>query len=527
MDAIVIGAGPNGLVAANLLADRGWSVAVLEDQPEPGGAVKTAELTLPGFQHDVFSAFYPLAAASPTLKALHLDEWGLEWCRSPIAVGHAVPEGAALLFSGDVERTARGLGERMQGDDEAWGDLFGLWDRIGDDLVGALFTPFPPVRNSAGMLLSLRKDVIRFGRLALSSARRLAEERFRGPYPGLLLTGNAVHADLTPEMPLSGFFGFLLCALAQTVGYPTPRGGAGKLTEALVARLRARGGEVICGARVESIEVRSDRAVGVRTSDGQSHPAEKAILADVSALSLYRELIAPEHLPARVLRDIDRFQLDNGTVKVDWALDRPCPWSVPELADAGTVHTGDTMDHISHATTHMARGIVPERPPLVIGQMDAADPTRSPDGAATMWAYAHVPQTVTGDEAGPITGKWDDAEKEAFAERIESEIERHAPGFRDAIAARHVMGPPDLERANRNLIGGAVNGGTSQIHQQLFFRPIPGSGRPETPIKGLFLASASAHPGGGVHGACGANAARAAWLHDGARRIWSGPRGRR
>jgi phytoene dehydrogenase-like protein len=356
--------------------------------------------------------------------------------------------------------------------------------------------------------------MLRLARLAVISLRRLEEERFSGPHPGLLLAGNAVHADLTPEMPLSALLGFLLCGLAQRYGYPSPEGGAGSLTAALVARLRDRGGVVECGRRVERIEVRDDRAVAVVTADGESHPVGRAVLADVSAPALYRDLLPEDALPSSVLRDVGRFHLDNGTVKVDWALDARVPWSVPELGEAGTIHTGDDLDHISASTTAIARGVVPARPTLVIGQMNAVDPSRSPENTATLWAYAHVPQTIRSDEKQQITGAWGDDDTQAYADRIEDEIERHAPGFREAIKARHVMSPRDLEAADRNLVGGAVNGGTSQLHQQVIFRPVPGLARPETPVRGVYLASASAHPGGGVHGACGANAAKAALFHD-------------
>jgi phytoene dehydrogenase-like protein len=299
-----------------------------------------------------------------------------------------------------------------------------------------------------------------------------------------------------------------------------PEGGAGELTTALVKRLESKNGRVECNVRVTQVDVRKGRAAGVRTSDGQVHPVRKAVLADVSAVSLYRDLVPPEHLPRRVLEDIARFQFDSGTVKVDWALDRPCPWSVEDVGKAGTIHIADDMNHLTEMSTGLAQGRVPARPCLVVGQMNAADPGRSPKGTATMWAYAHVPQAITHDESGVISGVWNDREREAFAGRMEAEIERHAPGFRDAVAARHVMAPPDLERANRNLVGGAVNGGTSQLHQQLVFRPIPGRGRAETPVRGLYLASASAHPGGGVHGACGANAARAALIAGRSRKIF-------
>lgn len=518
MDAIVIGAGPNGLVAANLLADEGWSVLVLEEQPEPGGAVRTAELTLPGFHHDSFSAFYPLAAASPAFAGLRLEEWGLRWRNSPAALAHPCPGGAALLWP-DIDRTAEGLDAVAPGDGEAWRTLFSVWDAIGEDIVGALLQPFPPLLPAGKLAVKLRRDLLRFARLAIVPVRRMAEERFHGPQAGLLLAGNAMHADLTPEMPLSGFFGFLLCGLGQSYGYPAPEGGSGELTRALVDRLRARGGEIACNQRVDRIEVRNGRAVGVLCSDGSSHPAARAVLADVSALALYRDLLDESEVPGSIRRDLDAFHLDNGTVKVDWALEGSCPWADDDLCRAGTVHLADDMDHLTMATTQLACSTIPARPPLVLGQMDVVDPTRSPEGTATMWAYAHVPQNVRADESGVLKGIWDEAETDAFADRMESEIERHAPGFRARIRARHVMGPVELERADRNLIGGAINGGTAQLHQQLVFRPTPGWPGPSTPIDALYLASASAHPGGGVHGACGANAAHAA-LGAGRGRWW-------
>ena len=510
MDAIVVGAGPNGLVAANLLADEGWSVLVLEEQAEPGGAVRTAELTIPGFRHDMFSAFYPFGAASPVIRSLELEKWGLEWLKAPIAVAHAAGDGRAGLLYNEVDRTADVLEANRPGDGDEWRRLFSVWDRVGDDLIHAMLDPFPPVRAAGALGLRLRKDLPRFARMAVTPVRRMSDERFQDSLPGLLLAANALHADLTPEMPPSGFLGFLLCALAQQVGYPVPKGGAGRLTDALVRRLTDKGGEVVCGRRVEGVEVRRGVAVGVRTSDGESHPARKAVLADTSALTLYREMVGAEHLPARVMNDLRFFQLDNGTVKVDWALDGPPDWEVPELAQAGTVHVADDMDHLTMASTRLGYGEIPSRPWLVVGQMNAADPSRSPEGTATAWAYTHVPQEAKRDEAGELSLKWTEEDKTIFAERIEKEIERHAPGFRNRIIGRHIMSPDDLEAADRNLIGGAINGGTSQIHQQLILRPMPGSIRATTPIKRLYLASASAHPGGGVHGACGANAAHAA-----------------
>ncbi len=289
-----------------------------------------------------------------------------------------------------------------------------------------------------------------------------------------------------------------------------PEGGAGRLTAALVARLEARGGRVVCGRRVTRVVVRGGRAVAVVTDDGDEVAAGRAVVADVGAPALYRDMVGPEHLPPRVLDDLRRFQYDNSTVKVDWALDGPIPWAAEGARRAGTIHLANGMDQFVEASCDLQTGRIPARPHLVMGQMGVADPTRSPAGTETAWAYTHVPQKVRGDAGGELKGVWDFSEAEAFADRIEEQIEVLAPGFRSLIRGRYVATPPILEAADANLVGGAVNGGTAQLHQQLVFRPIPGLGRAETPVRGLYLGSASAHPGGGVHGACGANAARAA-----------------
>jgi phytoene dehydrogenase-like protein len=306
-------------------------------------------------------------------------------------------------------------------------------------------------------------------------------------------------------------FGWVLGGLAQEVGFPVPVGGAQSLIDARVARLEARGGRVQCGVRVTGVEIRAGRAVGVRTDDGVVDAA-RGVLADVGAPALYTRLVEPEHLPTRVLEDIRRFEYGSGTVKVDWALDRPIPWIDPEVNRAGTVHVADSLDDLSDMSAQIARHLVPRNPFLVMGQMTTADPTRSPAGTESAWAYAHVPREVDGDAGGEgITGRWDEHDIERFVARMEDRIERMAPGFRDRILARHVYTPVTLEEGNPNLVGGEINGGTAQLHQQLVFRPVPSHlGRPETPVDRLYLASASAHPGGGVHGACGANAARAA-----------------
>jgi phytoene dehydrogenase-like protein len=313
----------------------------------------------------------------------------------------------------------------------------------------------------------------------------------------------------------------MLTCLGQQYGFPVPEGGAGQLTAALVRRLEARGGTVRCSAPVVRIDVRDRRAVAVVLADGESIAAPRGVLADVGAPALYRELVGEEHLPARLVDDLTRFQYDAATFKVDWALSGPIPWRTEPSTRAGTVHLAETMDAITVYAADLAEDKIPGRPFVLLGQMNKADATRSPAGTETVWAYTHVPLRPRGDAGGSLHGTWDASETETFADRVEAEIEAHAPGFRALITARHLLSPPALEARNANLAGGSLGGGTMAFSQQLVFRPVPGLGRAETPVRGLFLASASAHPGGGVHGACGANAARAALAAHRIRRVVS------
>jgi phytoene dehydrogenase-like protein len=512
VEAVVIGAGPNGLVAANVLAERGWRVLVLEQQAEPGGAVKSGELTEPGFTSDLFSSFYPLAAASPALRALELERHGLRWRRAPVVVAHPQPDGRCATLSLDADETAASLERFAAGDGGRWRDFHAHWRRAGGPFMDALLQPFPPLRGSARLTAALGpRGLLAFTRFALLPVRRLAEESFDGEGGAWLLAGNALHADLTPDSAGGGLFAWVLCGLGQQHGFPFAEGGAGRLTQALVARLRAHGGTLSCGVGVERVIVRGGRAVGVRTSGGVEIAAPRGVLATTIAPTLFGELVGERHLPARFVVDLRRFQLDNGTVKVDWSLDAPIPWAAEDARRAGTIHVADGVDALARTSAQLARRAIPDRPFLVMGQYAAADPTRQPVGRETAWAYTHVPQRAQGDAGeNGLTGTWDEREVETFVARMEAEVERRAPGFGALIRRRHVFTPATLEAANANLLGGAINAGTAQIHQQVVFRPVPGLARPETPLRGLYLAGASAHPGGGVHGAAGANAARAA-----------------
>jgi phytoene dehydrogenase-like protein len=345
----------------------------------------------------------------------------------------------------------------------------------------------------------------------------MTEERFDGDGGPWLIAGNALHADLTPDSAGGGLFGWLLCGLGQQHGYPVAEGGSGNITEALVKRLRARGAEVHTDTPIERIEVSGGRATAALAADGRRFEARRAILADCGAPALFRDMLPQEAVPRRVRDSLDDYQYDNSTFKVNWSLDAPIPWSAEEARRASTVHVAEGIPGLTRASVQLAEREIPDRPFLILGQYSMVDPTRSPAGTETAWAYTHVPQDPARDAGGTLRGDWrDDAESEGFADRMEEEVERLAPGFRKLIRRRHIQTPVDLEAENRNLVGGAINGGTAQLHQQAIFRPYPGSGRPRTPVPGLYLASASAHPGGGLHGGAGGNAATAAlrreWL---------------
>lgn len=500
-DAVVVGAGPNGLVAANLLADAGWDVLVLEATGTPGGAVRSAELAAPGYLSDLCSAFYPFATASQPLRDLRLDEYGVRWRHAPDVLAHVLPDDRVAVLNRDPELTAASVEQFAPGDGQRWLDAYADWLRLSRPLLEAVFTPFPPVRAGVALLRQLRPSgALRLARRFLTPVRQLGRDLFDGEGAALLLAGCSLHTDLSPEDAGSGVYGWLLAMLGQEYGFPVPAGGAQRISDALVARLRARGGQVECGVRVERVLVARNVAVGVAAADGRRWRARRAVLADVPAPVLLADLVGTDRLPPRLVADLAQFRWDSATIKVDWALAGKVPWRNPAVAGAGTVHLGGDMNALSRYAGAIARGEQPADPFILIGQMTTADPDRSPEGTESVWGYTHLPRRQD----------WDADHIREQAARMEAAVEEHAPGFGRLVVGRRVAGPVELEEENPALVGGAVGGGSSAVQQQLFLRPVPGLGRADTPVDRLFLASASAHPGGGVHGAPGANAARAA-----------------
>jgi phytoene dehydrogenase-like protein len=500
-DALVIGAGHNGLVAANMLADAGWDVLVLEAGGTPGGAVRSAELAAPGYVSDLCSAFFPFAGASPPLRALCLDEWGLRWRHAPDVLAHLLPDGRAAVLNRDPDRTAGSMEEFAPGDGRRWLDAYAEWRRISARLLDTVFTPFPPVRPGAALLRDLRPGgILRLARRFLTPVRQLSGELFDGDGPALLFAGCALHTDLSPDDVGSGLYGWLLSMVGQEYGFPVPVGGAQRISDALVARLRSRGGRIEYGERIDRVLVARNIAVGVAAAGGRRWRARRAVLADVPAPALFLDLVGAGRLPPRLVEDLAHFRWEGSTVKVDWALSAPVPWKTPAVAGAGTVHVGGDLNGLRRYATALACGEMPADPFIVTGQMTTADPARSPEGTESLWAYTHLPHRAD----------WHPDQIREHARRLEAVLEDRAPGFGRLVVGRNVAGPAELEQENPSMVNGAINGGTSAAYQQLFLRPVPGLGRADTPVDRLFLASSSAHPGGGVHGGPGANAARAA-----------------
>lgn len=458
-DAIVIGSGPNGLAAAITLAQAGHLALVLEANDTPGGGARTAELTLPGFLHDVCSAVHPLAVGSPFFRTLPLEQYGLEWIHPPAPLAHPFDDGTAAV----LERSVDAIGETLGADAKAYRELMNPlvadWHKLETMLLAPPRLPRHPFA------------LARFGWSAVRSAKGLAESVFKGERARALFAGLAAHSMLPLEQMATAAFGLVLGITGHAVGWAFPRGGAQKITDALVAHLKSLGGEVVAGARVKSLD---------------ELPPARAVLCDLTPRGLLS--LAGDRLPPSYRRKLELYRYGAGAFKMDWALDAPIPWRAKECLRAGTVHLGGALSEIAAAERAPHQGTHAEKPFVLLAQPSLFDATRAPAGKHTVWAYCHVPNGSDAD----------------MTERIENQIERFAPGFRDLILARNVMPPAKLERRNSNLVGGDINGGAQDI-RQLFLRPT--LRLYTTPAKGLYLCSSSTPPGGGVHGMCGHHAA--------------------
>lgn len=494
-EAVVIGSGPNGLTAGITLARAGRSVLVAESAPALGGATATEELTLPGFHHDVFSAVHPASVASPVFAELELERHGLRWIQPGLAMAHPLPGGRAAVLDRDLSRTVASLDALATGDGQRWRAKVEPYLRHFEAVRATMLSGFPPATGPARLAAAFKlQGSLEFVRLVLMSAEALAGELFEGDSRAWLY-GSSLHGDVPMDAAGSAIAGVWLNLMGHADGWPSPEGGAGRIAEALAGCLRSHGGETRTGARAERVHVRRGRVTGVTLADGTTVQT-RTVVATTTPRGLLR--VAGDALGDAYTRRAIHFRYGTQTVKVDWALDAPIPWTSEDARLAGTVHVGGTPDEMRGALLDVARGKLPERPFLLSGQQSVADPTRAPAGKHTAWAYTHTPPGVD----------WE-AERESFADVVERHVERFAPGFRDMILARHVMAPDDFERRDENLVGGDVGGG-SYAMDQLIFRPVPSLNPYSTPVRGLYIGSASAFPGGAVHGVPGYAAARAA-----------------
>ena len=472
LDAIVVGAGPNGLAAAITLARAGRSVRVYEAASDAGGGMRTSELTLPGFLHDLCATIIPLTVASPFFRSVDLAARGVELIHPDAPFAHPLDNGGAVVLERSVEATAAGLGGH---DGRAWRRLFGPLVRSADELASEILRPVAHLPRHPLVLA-------RFGLPALLSAEGLARSLFRDTPARALFAGVAAHAMLRLDRPLSASYGLALTTFGHAVGWPMARGGSSAVSDALVAELRDLGGEVVTGHRVDAIA---------------SLPAARAVLFDVTPRQMLA--IAGDRLSARVRSRADRFRYGSGVFKVDWALGGQVPWTADGPRRTATVHLGGTLEEVAAAEADVAAGRHPQRPYVLFVQYAPWDPSRapvSPAGQTTAWAYCHVPPGSTVD----------------MTDRIEAQVERFAPGFRDRIIGRAVHGPAAMEAHNANYIGGDINGGIGDI-RQLLFRPWPALD-PYRLGAGLYLCSSSTPPGGGIHGMSGFHAARSALRHE-------------
>lgn len=464
VDAVVVGSGPNGLVAAVTLAMAGRSVVVLEAEPTVGGGTRSGELTLPGFVHDICSAIHPLGAGSPVMTSLPLANHGLRWLHPTIALAHPLDGGNAGLVYRDAAATAHGLGV----DGDAWTQHIVSLSRRWDDLLPMILRP----------VVQLPRHPVtfaRFGLPALAPASVLADRWFSTDEARALFAGCAAHAFLPLSSLMTSSFGLLLLAAAHAVGWPIAEGGSQAIADALASLLHLHGGQVVTNQRVTSFA---------------DIPNARVVLFDLAPRQIAD--IAAERLPDRFRSRLQRFRHGPGAFKVDYALSGPVPWRNEGSRSAGTVHVcGDARD-VARAEADVFAGRHPDRPFVLVGQQSVVDPTRAPSGCHTLWTYCHVPNGSTVD----------------MTEAIERQIERFAPGFRDLILARHIANPAWFEAHDSAYIGGDVGGGANNA-KQLVFRPV--LGRPyRTPDPSVFMCSASTPPGGGVHGMCGYNAAQVA-----------------
>ncbi len=497
VDAVVVGAGHNGLVAATVLARAGWSVEVLERAPTAGGAIGSARDER-GYLHDWGSAFYGVLHTSPVLAELGLDR-AVEWARTdvPVAAVWNADRPAAVMAT-TAARTAELVG------DPAWADLTDWWEQRGAGLFAGMLGPV----GAPGALLRFLAGTGVRG--ALGAAKGLLEpveayaaHALRTTASRMLLVANATHADVAVDAAGSTPPALLLAMAAQTRGMPVPVGGSGSLAAALVAAAQDAGVVVRTGVEVTRVVVRGGRAVGVVCADGTGVAARRAVVADVAPGALARDLVGEQHLPGAWLAALSRHRPASGYFRVDVDLSEPAPWSDGRLRDAMVVHVTGDLDELALSQAQVRRQLLPEQPQLIVGQQDRADPTRVPAGAASLWVECHCPARPRGDAADELGADW----SRGFADRMVDRLEALAPGLRGLVVSSTVRAPLDLQRLDPNLVGGDVGGGSAAPDQLLVFRPVAGWSSYALPVAGLYMCGAASHPGGGVHGMCGRNAA--------------------